>query len=275
MKSKIDLLKVKERYNEGVNIMQALREELNTTVNTSQIIEISYDMQSGSYIGLISDATDRYFHECKEILKEFADHAESILDAGAGELTTTAHLINKLAFKGEVYAFDISWSRLKMGSRYYAMSNNIDQINYFVADMKNIPLSDNSIDLVYTNHALEPNHGSEEELLSELNRVARKKIVLFEPYYEGVSDVIRKRMDQHNYIRNLEHVIKKVGCKLEKIIPIKNTTNQMNPTFAFIITPSGAPNSISKESEVFTCPQSLMPLRKLDSCYYCEKSFLA
>ena len=70
MKSKIDLLKVKERYKEGVNIMQALREELNTTVNTSQIIEIAYDMQSGSYIGLISDATDRYFHECKEILKE-------------------------------------------------------------------------------------------------------------------------------------------------------------------------------------------------------------
>jgi uncharacterized protein YbaR (Trm112 family) len=62
---------------------------------------------------------------------------------------------------------------------------------------------------------------------------------------------------------------------LEKIIPIKNTTNQMNPTFAFIITPSGAPNSISKETEVFACPQSLMPLRKLDSCYYCEKSFLA
>lgn len=274
MKSKIDLLKVKKKYNEGVNIMEALREELNSTVNTSQIIEIAYDMQSGSYIGLMSDATNRYFEECKVILKEYSDHAKTILDAGAGELTTTAHIINKLAFKGDVYAFDISWSRLKVGLDYFEQINH-SPIQSFVADMKNIPLLDNSIDVVYTNHALEPNRGSEEVLLTELNRVAKQKIVLFEPYYEGGSESIKARMDQHNYIRGLEKTIKEVGCQLDEIIQLKNATNPNNPTFAFIITPSKKSREGVSNSDVFACPNSNQPLQKMDTCFFCESSFLA
>ena len=95
MSSNVDLQIVKSKYNQGVNIMQALREELKSEVNTSEIIEIAYDMQSGSYVKAMSNATDKYFQECAEILNQFAQDSKSILDAGAGELTTTAHIKKK------------------------------------------------------------------------------------------------------------------------------------------------------------------------------------
>ncbi|MCZ2473330.1 methyltransferase domain-containing protein [Aquirufa ecclesiirivi] len=274
MSTNVDLQKVKAKYNQGVNIMQALREELNSEVNTSEIIEIAYDMQSGSYVNAMSKATDLYFQECAEILNQFAQDAKNVMDAGAGELTTTAHLKSKMNFQGQVYAFDISWSRLKVGLAYFEQINH-SPIHCFVADMKNIPLLDNSIDVVYTNHALEPNRGSEEMLLTELNRVANKKIILFEPYYEGASETIKARMDQHNYIRGLEETIKKVGCQLDEIIQLKNSTNPNNPTFAFIITPSNNSGNSNQSDEVFACPNTNQPLQKKDTCYFCETSFLA
>lgn len=274
MNSTIDLQKVKAKYDQGVNIMEALREELNSEINTSEIIEIAYDMQSGSYVKGMSEATDRYFQECADILNLYAQNTGNILDAGAGELTTTAHIKNKMNFQGQVYAFDISWSRLKVGLAYYEQINH-SPIQSFVADMKNIPLLDNSMDVVYTNHALEPNRGSEEILLRELNRVAKHKIILFEPYYEGASDAIKARMNQHNYIRGLEETIKKVGCQLDEIIPLKNSTNPNNPTFAFIITPSNKLGNSNQSDEVFACPNTNQPLQKRETCYFCESSFLA
>lgn len=274
MSTNVDLQKVKAKYVQGVNIMQALREELNSEVNTSEIIEIAYDMQSGSYVKAMSNATDRYFQECAEILSLFTQDARNILDAGAGELTTTAHIKNKMNFRGKVYAFDISWSRLKVGLDYFEQINH-SPIQSFVADMKNIPLLDNSMDVVYTNHALEPNRGSEEILLRELNRVAKHKIILFEPYYEGASVAIKARMDQHNYIRGLEKTIKKVGCQLDEIIPLQKTTNPNNPTFAFIITPSKKSGRSVQNKDVFACPNTYQPLQKKDTCYFCETSFLA
>ena len=46
----LDLQEVKNIYNKGKNITQYLRKKLNQKNNTSEIIEIAYDLQAGSYI---------------------------------------------------------------------------------------------------------------------------------------------------------------------------------------------------------------------------------
>lgn len=82
-------------------------------------------------------------------------------------------------------------------------------------------------------------------------------------------------MDHHNYIRGLEETIKKIGCQLDEIIPLKNSTNPNNPTYAFIITPSKKTVKNEEIDGIFACPNTNKPLQKKDTCYFCETSFLA
>ena len=49
--------------------------------------------------------------------------------------------------------------------------------------MEQIGLKSNSVDIIYTNHSLEPNGGREEVILKELLRVTNKYLILFEPIY--------------------------------------------------------------------------------------------
>ena len=65
----------------------------------------------------------------------------------------------------------------------------------FVADIKSIPLASNSIDVITSCHALEPNGKSLNLLLKELFRVAKNKLILFEPSYELNSKEGKRRKD--------------------------------------------------------------------------------
>jgi ubiquinone/menaquinone biosynthesis C-methylase UbiE len=77
----------------------------------------------------------------------------------------------------------------------------------FVADMAKLPLVDRSVDGVFASHALEPNHGRESELLAELLRVARRKLLLFEPSWEYANQATRSRMKKHGYVRDFLRIL--------------------------------------------------------------------
>ena len=90
------------------------------------------------------------------------------------------------------------------------------------ADIKSIPLKSNSIDVIISNHALEPNGKYLSDLIKELFRVVKKKLILFEPSYELNSLKGKKRMDKLGYIKNIKSTVKNLGGSLVEIIPIKN-----------------------------------------------------
>mgnify|MGYP006151603685 FL=1 len=121
---------------------------------------------------------------------------------------------------------------------------------------------------------MEPNRGFEDDILKQLCRIAKEKIILFEPYYEVGSEEIKKRMDSHNYVRDLEGAISRAGGKLEEIIKLENSVNSVNPTYAFIISPTSIVYSKNQENK-YRCPVSGYELTKLDSCYYSYESLLA
>lgn len=100
----------------------------------------------------------------------------------------------------------MSWSRVKV-AQLFAEKNLLDSkanVNLFMGDMMDLPLLSNSIDLVYTVHALEPNGGKERELLKELYRVTKRWLVLLEPSYEFANHEQKKRMVYHGYIKGLK-----------------------------------------------------------------------
>ena len=111
-------------------------------------------------------------------------------------------MINNGIQPSAVYAFDLSWSRLQHGRRYCQdiLGESASIIRPFVADIDEIPLATNSIDIVTSNHALEPNGGNLSPLLSELFRVCRERLVLFEPSYELNSAEGKARMDKLGYL---------------------------------------------------------------------------
>lgn len=280
-----DLIAAKRAYANGENITEMLRAQQGITANTPQIIETAYDLQAGTYIDWVRSnqaQVTSYAIELAAILDRFVDNKDTLLDVGAGELTTLSALLPRLVNKPrQVFAFDISWSRIHVGLEYAQenMGSDFQSVVPFVADMAEIPLLDKSIDITTSSHALEPNGERLGELLSELFRVTKRLLVLFEPSYETNSPEGRLRMDRLGYIKDVTGEVSRLGGTLVERISLSNVANPLNPTNAFIIKPPVAIHSQpsdrpSNGDEVFSVPGTNYPLTRVDNIYYSKNTGL-
>jgi len=267
------LQKAKQAYSEGKNVTEFLRSEFQESQNTSEIIEIAYDLQAGSYIEWVNLNKKKYQLYCSE-LAEFLDihlsNQNSILDVGTGELTTLSLMLNELKSPVlQVYAFDISWSRLFKGREFFNNNCHVKDISIipFVADMKSIPLRSKSIDIVTSSHTLEPNGKNLQELLKELFRVAKTKCVLFEPSYELNSDEGKQRMERLGFIRDIEGTVTSLGGKVLDIKPLVNPSNPLNPTACYVIEPPELLKVKKHDEPIFSVPGSDYSLTKNTDFY--------
>jgi hypothetical protein len=249
----LDLEKTRQIYEEGKNITDYLKSEFKVDYNTSEIIEMAYDLQAGSYIDILNNDpvhVDLFTSEFSELLAPHLAGSNTLLDLGAGELTTLSLIMNKLPMF-------------------------IDNVFAFVANMHKIPLPSNSIDVTTSSGALEPNGPELGNLLKEIFRVTRKKCVLFEPSYEHNSKEGKCRMDRLGYIRNIEGEVKKLGGYLEGVSLIKNQVNPLNPTGCFVIQPPKINNSFVSSENVFSIPGTDIPLTMDDNFYVSKRAGLA
>lgn len=263
---KINISALKEAYNRGENITLLLRNSGNPDsidTNSSHAIEIAYDLQAGTYIERsTTNQTElkRYASEIYSLCSEHITEGDSILDCGTGELTTLSALSHHLPTNVSLLAFDISLSRVRKGKNHTELAMRQDlrsSLQVFVGEMNEIPVPSKSIDIVFTSHALEPNYGMEQTLISEILRVARKKAILFEPSYEHGSMEVKSRMQRLGYIRDLPSHINAAGGKLVSIEPLPNPSNPLNPTYCYIIEPEEiADYQAENASTPFACPIS-------------------
>ena len=255
----INIADLKKLYADGNNIIAHLNSKESSCMTPQEIIEIAYDIQSGSYTKKALSEMERLNIYAKEIFRmagPLIAPNDVILDCGAGEITTLSALTAFLPPSIELIACDISLSRLRYGRKFadsYMKEGLAKKLKLFVGDMLNLPLPDNSVDVVLTTHALEPNHGSEKMILSELLRVSRKRLILFEPSWENASDQIRKRMKKHGYIRNLPQTISELGCELVSTRALSFSLNENNPTYCYVIEKERRSRS---NSNLFACPKT-------------------
>jgi len=250
----IDVLEAKSIYQKGENVTNYLRKKYGSEDNTSEIIEIAYDLQAGSYVENVKSNFDKancYANELSNILSDNLECGDSLLDVGTGEITTLTLVLNKLKTElSDVVALDISWSRLSVGMQFHQEHRRSKfPLKVFVADIKAIPLHEKCVDVVTSSHALEPNGRNLETLLLELFRVTKKKLVLFEPSYELNSEEGKDRMDKLGYIKDIEGTVSRLGGKVWDVVPIRHTSNPLNPTACYIIEP---PKHITKHLDVVT-----------------------
>jgi ubiquinone/menaquinone biosynthesis C-methylase UbiE/uncharacterized protein YbaR (Trm112 family) len=268
------LQKIKELYDKGENIIQYLKKTGNNESNSIEDILISYDFQSGSYIKGFSQNKEYIDKYCKALAKiiDEIENVQSIVEVGVGEATTLNMLIKNLKnIPPNILGFDISWSRLKFGKELLK-DFNIYNVNLFTANLFEIPLPDNSIDIVYTSHSLEPNGGKEELALKELFRITKKYLILLEPSFEFANDEAKARMKKHGYVTELYSTAKKLNYKIIEHRLFDYSSNPLNPTSLMII---------EKETTSFNNPKLICPISHTelihynDYLLYSEKSFLA
>lgn len=276
---------LKELYEQNVNIMEYLREKNKVDCNTTKAILASYDQQAGSYIAnLESDEIKTNYHVnsirtqmthkeftekfCNEITNRIKDlNFESILDAGTGEATTMEVIARQLNNPNiRFYGFDISASRIK-SAKEYCQKHKFNPI-LFTANMNQIPLKDNSVDLVYTIHAVEPNTNKEFEIISELFRICRKYLVLIEPSYELGNPETKANIEKHKYIKNLKQAVDRLAGNLlcYELLPVGTYSNQP----AIYVIEKNSREELQSNNPDFACPVCKNYLEHKKGELFCE-----
>jgi ubiquinone/menaquinone biosynthesis C-methylase UbiE len=269
----VNISELSQAYARGENISQLLSVR-HPDLKREEVIEIAYDVQSGSYSKIALDSMEQlqqYAQEIHDSCKDYIAEDDIVLDCGAGELTTLSALSQHLPQQCRLMACDISLSRLRMGQRFAAQFMRADlaaDLKLFVADMGSMPLTDDCVDVVFTSHALEPNHGREASLLKELLRIARRHLILFEPSWEHANEAMRSRMIEHGYVRELPHHIQAAGGRLLSVKPLPHSINPMNPTYCYIVETSNQSSWQGRTSHTFQCPRSGYPLQQRSTYWW-------
>lgn len=263
---------LKKLYDQGQNISAFLRCEMGLEYNTQEIIEVSYDLQTGSYIASMENEkmakhTEEYSREIARRILSLCK-PKSILNAGVGEATILSGVLKNLAIEVNSYGFDLSWSRVAYAKKWL-YSKGLSDAVLCSGDLLNIPFIDNSIDVVYTSHSIEPNGGNEGPILQELYRITRKFLILLEPGYELANDKARERMDSHGYCKNLRGISDSLGYDVleHQLFPY---TYPLNPTAITIIRKDG---NTELPSDVFACPKFKTPLKKIGGMLFSPEAF--
>jgi SAM-dependent methyltransferase len=230
-------------------------------------------LQSGSYVRAAQDPIrraelDRYTAEIASVLESL--ESKSMLEAGVGEATTLCPMLERMKRKPEVVGgFDISWSRLAFAQRF-ARGFGFEHIHFFTGDLFRIPVVDNAFDLVYTSHAIEPNHGREREILRELYRVARRWLVLFEPSFELGSKATRERIEEHGYCRGLPDLIHEFGWEITRHCLLGHQLTEDNQTAVLVVRKNDETGETAPTS-ILGCPLCHTALQLVRGQYFCAE----
>lgn len=265
-------------FDRGENITELLRREATSSANSEEIIETAYDLQSGSYIAAMQEPSFRQqkVEYCKAIAQVLTtllpQGGGAILEPGIGEGTTLSFVMQACADSFQCFhGFDISWSRIAACRKWFKEQGTED-VFLSIASIFNTPYSDNSFDIVYTSHSLEPNGGREVPILQELYRIAARYLVLLEPGYELASQEAQQRMRRLGYVRNLAEHADTLGMNVTKHELFRHSANALNPTALTIIEKDPShPASIPQ----LACPKFGEPLRDNPDSLYSEGSMRA
>lgn len=261
---------LKALYDRGVNISAHLR---GNGHSTPEAIEISYDLQAGSYIAELADPAFAQFNVDRaraiaRIIRGLCTPA-SILEAGVGDGTTLAAVVNSMDDDYlRVYGFDLSWSRAAYAKNWLRLVET-EHPTICTGDLRHIPFADDSIDVVYTAHSIEPNRGSEVTILRELYRVTRQYLLLLEPAYELCSTEARARMDRHGYCRGIAETARSLGYSVLEHRLFEHSRPLINPTALTLIRKdSRAP----LPAHALACPRFKTPLKDIAGALYSSEA---
>jgi ubiquinone/menaquinone biosynthesis C-methylase UbiE len=271
------IMGMRAAYARGDNAMAWARANSTGAGNSLVSALVSYDLQSGHYVDW-ARANPNYNNKwCAQLANLIQPHVEDgdhVMEVGVGEATTLAGVMKAVNRPDlTVMGFDVSWSRIRVAREWIA-ENSVDAC-LFVGDLFRIPLADNSIDVIYTAHTLEPNGGREASAISELLRVARKAVVLVEPLYELASELAQKRMIEHGYVRCLKSTAEQLGAKVVEYGLLDICDGPHNPSGVVCLVKPDPKPRMEIEEKHWQCPLTGAPLCDQSDLFYAEQVGIA
>jgi SAM-dependent methyltransferase len=268
------ILGMRAAYARGENAMEYARRETGSSVNTDVATLIAYDLQAGSYIDASRanpDGNALWCNQLADILDALVTAQSSILEVGCGEATTLAGVLQRLSHTPQyALGFDISWSRCAQGLSWLA--EKAVHARMFVADLFEIPLEDESVDIVYTAHSIEPNGGREDAAIRELLRVVRQALVIIEPIYELARSEAQAHMRHYGYVRGLKNTADRLGAKVADYRLLDYTSNPLNPSGLILIVKDSSVRGGERPN--WRCPITHLPLREAEDVFVSDDSGL-
>ena len=218
-------------------------------------------------------AKERWCNQLADLIKTELPKRGLLLEVGVGEATTLAGVIGALpGLVDHALGFDVSWSRIAVAKAW--MREQSQQAELFVGDLLHIPLMDNSVDVVYSSHSLEPNGGREYAAIAECLRVARHAVVLVEPLYELASPEAQARMRPHGYVRGLKVAAEQLGAEVIDYRLLDFVSNPLNPSGVLklrkktLTTPTNDRTTNTDNNISWACPLTRARLERHADVYY-------
>ena len=271
------LKELSDTYARGENMTKYFLKKRIDEKYKELLINISYDLQAGEYTKFENISPNiLYDSYLIKLLGPLFKESSSLLHLGVGEATTLSLLLKNFEKNFDyVLGLDISWSRLSFARKNIKKFNCENKL--FVASMSKIPLQDNSVDIVFTHHSIEPNGGAELELMMEGFRVCRKVLVLVEPFYEVANESQQNRMSSLGYARDLEKIATEI-CEDVEVERLLYSKNPENPSGLFILRKSPLEESVSTLGDPkikWRCPISGHALTDFGSYFFNQQNGLA
>jgi uncharacterized protein YbaR (Trm112 family) len=269
--NRYDAREILALFGRGENVVDFIKAREGTQQNSASAILYSYDAQAGSYLMQLEDPAHR---QLKDRLGRYLAEAieplrpSSLLDAGVGEATSLVPVLRHLSHRPEhVLAFDLSFSRLLFARRH--LDQNSQRAELFTGALDRIPLESESVDVIVTVHAIEPNHGNEDAILAELLRVARQRLVLVEPNYEMASAEGQARMERLGYVIDLPGRLRRLGYAPSRFERCPHNSNPLNEATLIVIDKPAS--GVRTAAPVFASPISGRRLLSRPDCLYCPE----
>jgi ubiquinone/menaquinone biosynthesis C-methylase UbiE len=244
---------------------------LKASVVSNKHVENIYDRVSGGYIK--HQELKGYMHwavvdnqpawvSSVEVSRRFRDELcqamgggafDSILEVGAGELNTLAHVARHFGPEKHYLGIELSLNRLCHGYDYFCHTKGL-QATLAKADACFLPLPDKSVDVIYTAHCLELMPPQVfRKAIAEMCRVARKRVCLFQPSWELSGTLPRLKMVAEQYVRGIVAFVEtQPGARLVEHRLTATTPNPFNRTALHVI-------EVESGSEAPAAPQLVCP----------------
>ena len=138
---------------------------------------------------------------------------ESIIEVGAGELTTLYPIIKRVNNLNFISALELSPNRLKHGNAFLKKKNI--RIDHLIAcDASNIPYENNSFDISYTQYCIEQVPHLAKKIIDEMIRISSKYVVIVEPSYQFSNKITRNRILHKGFPMLNDHHFKNLDAKI-------------------------------------------------------------